>query len=417
MVPTTEHTEAGQQTADAGATGAEPRILVAETRRVMAIEASVQIAALPAQEVAARSAVHAAMDFFEEVDARLSRFKPESELSRLNRVAGRWFDASELLFDCTEVAVAAAQATDGLFDPTLLHQIEALGYDRDFVEIAQREAPSEETLVAREIRAGGWRDVKLDTRRRRIRLPEGVGLDLGGIAKGWACDLAFAQFCMEFPGALLNLGGDLRLQGGPQPGQAWSVDIRDPRRELDVQASGSATLTATLTFSRGGLATSGAPFRWWLRSGERQHHLLDPRTGEPVRLWMAGADTLDAANTHDQGSLLATATALAPTATQAEVAAKVALLRGPHAALPCVERAWQPFEIESCLATGADAGDPSPFDRTVALLLISGDGTLSFSGNMHEYLATWGTEGAPVPFLVDRSLTSQPSSAPTFVFQ
>ncbi len=79
------------------------------------------------------------MAWFDEVDARLSRFRPESELSQLNNAGGAWFAASPVLYGAVEAAIRAATASDGLFDPTLLPQLEALGYDRDFSLIAQRD--------------------------------------------------------------------------------------------------------------------------------------------------------------------------------------------------------------------------------------------------------------------------------------
>ncbi len=376
------------------------RVLVAESARIMATEISVQLAAPPDQEAAARAAAQDCMTFFTEVDERLSRFKPESELSRLNRAAGQWFRASELLFSCVEQALEAARSTGGLFDPTLLRAIETLGYDRDFAEIARREAPAHpapDPARSSTCATGGWRAIALDRTQRRIRLPVGAGLDLGGIAKGWAADLAFARYCDAFPGALINLGGDLRLHGGPQPGQAWSVGIRDPRDEL---LPGEPRYAAVITFSRGGLATSGSLSRWWLRGGQRQHHLLDPRTGQPMRLWIAGEEDAE-----DNARLIATATALAPTATQAEIAAKVALLHGYPAALRSVERAWgQPDALQWAGQEGPQH-PLSPVDANVALLLTFGDGEVVLSRNMRRYLATWGTQGASVSLPVTWSAT------------
>jgi thiamine biosynthesis lipoprotein len=322
----------------------------------------------------------------------------------MNRSAGSWFAASDVLYACVELALDAARQTGGLFDPTLLYAIEALGYDRDFAEIARHEAPrpasmsDDRALLA----AGGWRAIMLDRARRRIQLPKGVGLDLGGIAKGWAADVAFERFCAAFPGALINLGGDLRLHGGPQPGQAWSVGIRDPRGEL---LPSEPRYAALITCSRGGLATSGAPARWWLQGGRLRHHLLDPRTGRPMRLWTSGAagraGGWDAGDEqHGDAKPIATATALAPTATQAEVAAKVALLRGRQAALRAVEHAWgHPYTVER---SGPDvpSDPPSSMDADVALLLTYGDGEVVLSRTMRPYLATWGTQGASVPLRI-----------------
>jgi thiamine biosynthesis lipoprotein len=437
--------ESGGAIGRAGATGADgasgdiapgARVLVAETARIMAIEVSVQLAAAPAQEAAARNAAHVCMAFFAEVDARLSRFKPESELSRLNRAGRAWVDVSDLLFDCLAEALDAARATGGLFDPTLLHPLEALGYDRDYAAIARREVAADVAsgdvadaadVAPRDVSPahGRWREIELDRARRRVRLPDGVAIDLGGIAKGWAADVAFARFCAGFPGALLNLGGDLRLHGGPQPGQPWSVGIRDPR---DEQVDGAPRYSAVIAFSRGGLATSGAVSRWWRRGGQRQHHLLDPRTGQPMRLWVAedagddGESGEPAVPQNDEPAsdlrgtrLIATATALAPTATQAEVAAKLALLRGYPDALRAVERAWgAPFAGSLSSPNGhrvSPAAATSPADADVALLLAFGVGEVALSQNLRAYLASWATEGAAVPLRVAGSNVEMPPQA------
>jgi FAD:protein FMN transferase len=363
----------------------------------MATDVSVQIAAAPDQEAAAQAAADACMAWFGEVDERLSRFRPASELCALNASAGSWFAASDLLYDVVDVAVAAAHASGGLFDPTMLRDLEALGYDRDFSLIAQREIGSSNLplLVATGRGPGGeatpaqraaWRAIALDPVHRRIKLPAGAQLDLGGIAKGWAADVALDRYCSPFPGALVNVGGDLRLRGGPQPGQAWSVGIRQPADELRAAFADAPAqrYVAELTFSRGGLATSGAVRRWWLRDGQRQHHLIDPRTGRPAHVWI---DEWDAPAGQDAESrrLVATATALAPTAAQAEVAAKVALLRGYPDALHAVDAAWQRYGAVGPL-TDADAG--------VALVLTFGNGEVALSDNLRSYLDSWATDGA-----------------------
>jgi thiamine biosynthesis lipoprotein len=134
-----------------------------------------------------------------------------------------------------------------------------------------------------------------------------------------------------------------------------------------------------VTLRHGGIATSGAAGRWWLRNGERQHHLLDPRTGRPVPLW------IDATDDQPGGTpLIATATALAPTAAQAEVAAKVALLRGYPDALRRVERAWETARDEEVAPYG---------DGRVALLMILGNGVVECSANIQEYLWRVGGGG------------------------
>jgi hypothetical protein len=125
--------------------------------------------------------------------------------------------------------------------------------------------------------------------------------------------------------------------------------------------------------------------RWWLRDGKRTHHLLDPRTGDPIELWIDQDSEL---GRPDAGPLVATATALAPTAARAEVAAKVALLRGYPQALRLVESAW---ERPITLTTPPDA------DVAIALILTFGTGEIAMSANLPEYLATWGTQSVALP--------------------
>jgi len=368
------------------AQAAPERILVERSARMMGTTVSAQIAVPPARAAEAQIAADRCMIWFAEVNARLSRFDPDSEISQLNRAGGRWFDASPTLFAAVAVALAATEGGGGLFDPTLLPQIEALGYDRDFAQIAHQEtAPAGDLTPAPQRARGGWRAIALDASAQRIYLPPDLALDLGGIAKGWAADVAFARYCAHFPGALLNVGGDLRVHGGPQPGEAWRVGVRDPRAERALGDERDAPTLATITLSEGGLATSGAVKRWWLRNGVPQHHLLDPRTGRPARVWLATDDgAIASAARHAEATLIATATALAPTAAQAEVAAKLAALRGRAPALRAVDGAWE-------------SATRLPADANAALLLTLGTGQVILSDHFRDYLGAWATERAPDP--------------------
>jgi thiamine biosynthesis lipoprotein len=244
---------------------------------------------------------------FAEVEATLSRFRPDSELSRLNRQAGAPFRGSPYLLAAIDSALAAAWATDGVFDPTILNALVAAGYDRTFEDVPpQRGTPAHVPSGHRP----AWRDVRLDAASSTIFLPKGVGLDLGGIGKGWTVDRAVEQLA-KFPGFGIDAGGDLYCRGTRADGQPWSVGIVDPcqpGRDL-----------AVLAVREGAVATSTTRRRWQ-RAGETLHHLIDPRTGRP-----AVTDVLSA-------------TVLADSVARAETLAKVALLLGSREGLRFLDR-------------------------------------------------------------------------------
>ncbi len=233
---------------------------------------------------------------FEAWDARFSRFRSGSELSRLNAAAGTAVSVSQPMFAAATMAIDAARATAGTFDPLLARRLVELGYDRTFDDLE----PTRALPDLGEWSPGRWRDVELDVGRRTIRLPAETGLDLGGLAKGMAVDAALAELRRAgIPYAAVNAGGDLAVHGMPPGMRTWSIVV-DGAGERAV------------TILRGALATSTVLERRWRVGAETRHHLLEPRTGLPA------------------ASGVVLATVAASTCAQAEVAAKVALLRGPE---------------------------------------------------------------------------------------
>ncbi len=363
-------------------------MLIERYERIMATRVGAHVAVAPGEERAAHDAISACLEWFREVDARLSRFDEQSELSRLNATAGSWQPVSPLLFDALAQGVRAAEASDGLFDPTLLALIEALGYDRDFSAIRHREAQTEMRSLwvgADRVTAGGWRAIELDAARSRVRLPFGARLDLGGIAKGWAADIALERFFAPTQSVLLNVGGDMRARGGPAAGELWPIALGTSA----VALSADPTTLPIVTLGSGGLAVSGARDRWWYRNGQRQHHLIDPRTGQPAPLWIDADDhTLD--TTHMPR--IVAVMAFAPTAAHAEVAAKVAIIQGYPEALRTVERAWE--QTGPHRGHDGSAGDTDGYGAApVALLLALATGEMVRSANLNDYLLTYASGG------------------------
>ena len=298
----------------------------------------------------ATAALDASVAWLAAMEQRCSRFSPASELSALNASAGGWFRASADLYAVVGLALEAARRTRGLFDPTVLPALVAAGYDRSFeqIERGERETPDAAPQTpAPRWSAGRWREVRLDPAHRSIALPLGVALDLGGIAKGWAADALAQRYLDPFPAYLIDLGGDLRLRGGPAEGRPWLVGIEQPTAAMSPGDAGEGETPrylACMPIAAGGIATSGDARRWWLRGGHRLHHLIDPRTGRP-------AHSSSAAGELTRRPL--TWTALAPTTAEADVLAKVAFLLGYPTGLRMLTRhaagvcAWADGRIEA----------------------------------------------------------------------
>jgi thiamine biosynthesis lipoprotein len=226
------------------------------------------------ESVAAADALARAELEFHRLEALLSRFREDSELSRLNRNGA--IEAGADLRRVVELALAARTRTHGRFDPTVHDALVRAGYDRSF-ELLPRAAPASNTLLLSQPRAGG--DVRIEDA--RIELERGTRLDLGGIGKGYAAERAAELLALAGP-CLVNAGGDIATRGG-----RWPVGV--------ATADGSITLE----LGDAGLATSGRDRRTWERNGRALHHLIDPETGEPaesdlLRVTAVARDAIDA---------------------------------------------------------------------------------------------------------------------------
>jgi FAD:protein FMN transferase len=205
-------------------------------------------------------------DHFATWESLLSRFRAESELSRLNARAGAPTAVSPILLAAVEAALEGAHLTGGLFDPSLRHDLVRIGYDRSFDSIGAADA-----ATGRPHRGGDWRGIVVDRATATVTLPPGCGLDLGGIAKGMTVDAALELLRgLGVESALVSAGGDLAVLGLPPGRPAWPV------------LAGGATEGAVVPLVRGALATSGTARRRWRQGDSVRHHLLDPGTGEPA---------------------------------------------------------------------------------------------------------------------------------------
>ncbi|SEM04179.1 FAD:protein FMN transferase [Streptacidiphilus jiangxiensis] len=237
------------------------------------------------------------------IDAACSRFRPDSELSRVNAAAGTGHAVTVglRLAEALEVALTAAEESGGLVDPTVGAAVVGLGYDRTFASLRPEQLGTPVTAPA-----PGRRAIEWDPARRRLRLPAGTALDLGATAKAWAADRAARLLAASIGcGVLVNLGGDLAVSGAT-PAGGWRIAVADDHR---APAPDSPVVAVT----GGGIATSGTAVRTWRRDGHPVHHVVDPRSGRnPEPCWR-------------------TVTVAAATCVAANTAATAALVLGPEA--------------------------------------------------------------------------------------
>jgi thiamine biosynthesis lipoprotein len=215
---------------------------------------------------AARAAMAAVMDEMHRIDAAMSPYKPESELSRINREAAQKPVAiSREMFDLIERSIEFSKLSNGAFDITF----SSVGYLYDYRKHIK---PSDEE-IARALPGINYRHLELDRNHRTIRFARpGVRIDLGGIAKGYAVDNGIAILRKRgVTNALVSAGGDSRLLGDRR-GRPWNVGVRDPRRRGE--------LAAMLPLENVAISTSGDYERYFEEDGVRYHHIINPRTGK-----------------------------------------------------------------------------------------------------------------------------------------
>jgi thiamine biosynthesis lipoprotein len=273
-----------------------------QTLEFRAMNSAVLLAAEDAGQMGADLGpdLQAARLLIEQSEERFSRFLPASELSRLNDSAGEWHDVSQDLLDLLKLSRDFMEETGGLFDPSILTDLKRAGYDRSMDEIRKDGFVS--SGGPRPNSRPDFRQVEIDFDRRRVRLPAGMEIDLGGIAKGWIVERAAMLLSSQTSACAVSAGGDIVCVGFPVDGANWRVSIEDP---LD-----SAQSVAEVQMGPGAIVTSSVAKRSWKQAGVPRHHLIDPRTGEP-----AASDWLSV-------------TVVSPRITTAEVYAKALLIGG-----------------------------------------------------------------------------------------
>lgn len=250
-----------------------------------------------------------AADRLRDLERRWSRFDPRSEVSKVNAMSG---DGAVVVSEDTVLLLAKVVEgwtnSGGLFDPTVLPSMIALGYDRTFTTIEPLDAAAD-TLG----RSPGCGSIRVDRGLRAVALPAGVSVDPGGIGKGLAADLVVGELLDRGAlGACVSVGGDVRAAHGPSGAIPWRIGLADP--------SDPTHLFAVASIASGAVVTSSTLTRRWPLGAGIVHHLIDPRTGAPTR------------------SDLVAVTVVAGEAWWAEVLAKWVLMAGEQAGTEVLER-------------------------------------------------------------------------------
>jgi FAD:protein FMN transferase len=248
--------------------------------------------------------------YIEDFARRLSRFRSDSELCALNACRGSEAPASLLLRAAVTAGLWAAERSGGLVDPTLVGEIEAAGYESSKdgdapvpLSLALAAAPARQPAQPRA--EARWRQIAVDDRRGTVRRPPGLRIDTGGTGKGLVAD-AVAHRLRHYTRFVVDCGGDIAVGGIGCQLEPIAIEVEHPL---------TGECFHTLRLTHGGVATSGLNVRVWRRAdGSFAHHLLDPSSGEPAWSGLIGA------------------TALAPSALEAETLSKVALLSGAERA-------------------------------------------------------------------------------------
>jgi FAD:protein FMN transferase len=240
---------------------------VGDAGDVMGTRVSVELWA--DDEVRGRELVAEVMSEYRRIDAGMSTYKPDSEISRVNaHAADAPVPIGAELFSLVERSLELSVASHGAFDITY----DSVGYLYDFR--AHKRPTAQE--ISERLGAVDYRHVVLDREHRTIAFTQGgVRINLGGIAKGYAVQHAAEMLrARGVEHALLNAGGDTRVIGDRR-GQPWIVGIRHPRAADQV--------VTRLPLDDEAISTAGDYERFFEENGQRYHHIINPSTGEPTQ--------------------------------------------------------------------------------------------------------------------------------------
>ena len=243
----------------------------------------------------AQAAIDESMARLKNIDNMVNPNVPDSDVSKLAQNAGngQWVVLHPETYKMLAVAQDYARKTNGAFDVTTKPLVDLWGIGTDHAKVP---TPAELAEVQKKI---GWQKLELDEEKQSARLMQkGMGVDLGGVAKGFAADEVrkiYARYGIK--DGLINLGSSsMYALGVNQEGKAWHIGLRHPRKD-------SSDKMAVLPLKNEALSTSGDYERFFEAGGMRYHHILDPRTGWPAKSGAMSVTIVAADNVEDGGML------------------------------------------------------------------------------------------------------------------
>ncbi len=278
---------------------------------------------LPEEDL--KSAVEAAFAEIHRVDAAMSNYKPESEISRLNDAREDvWVQVNPITIEVVRESQKFSRLTEGAFDPTVMPLSELWG----FWPVRDLRLPTEEE-VEKTLSHVGYTKLSLDGNKNALKKSDpNVNVDLGGIAKGYAVDRAMEVLRQKgLTDALVEIGGETGAMGKNKDGNPWRIGVLHPTKR--------AYLTI-LELSNKSVATSGDYMSFFIHEGTRYSHLIDPRTGKPI------------------ANDIASVTVIAETCLKADALATALCVMGEEEGLKLIE--WLP-DTEAIIAKRGDGAE------------------------------------------------------------
>jgi len=232
----------------------------------------VTITVVAGSDEQANKTIDKAFSVIEQFGDKINFFSDKSELSAINRNAGTTpVKVSPDTLGVIERAIYISEKSNGAFDPTIGPEINMWDF---FKKIRPADAD-----IKKKLSLVNYRDIIVDRAKSTVFLRrKGMLMDLGGIAKGYAADLALANLRQSGIGAgIVAAAGDIRAFGLKPDGTLWKIGIKNPRQQSEADE-----LIAKASLTNKAISTSGDYERYFVEDGRRYHHILDPKTGYPA---------------------------------------------------------------------------------------------------------------------------------------